>query len=154
MRLNFYLAHPFPERASIREWELELEKKLDIDLYNPFFDGWESTTVEEYNNKAKSTEEFSKFIREHSSRIVTSDLDAIEKADGMIAYLPYPSIGVSMEVFYCGWILKNPTLIYQPSYIYGKYERHPWLLECGRLYKTEYGLIRGIKRIKRKLNVK
>jgi nucleoside 2-deoxyribosyltransferase len=151
-QLSLYLAHPFPERAKIRELELSLEKELDIDLYNPFYDGWEYIDiVMKYDKGSMSNYEFSRATLKHASRIVESDLEHIQKSDGVLAIVPYPSIGVSCEIFYGSYVLHKPVLIYQPSLIYSRYERHPWLLVLGKVYKTLPGLKKGILSLKRRM---
>ena len=150
-KLRLYLSHPFPERDKIKEWEIEIENKLDIELHNPFYDGWEAKWLVKYNKKTSSPEEFSKFVKRNYKRIVESDLRALQRCDGMIAFVPYPSIGVAMEILYMSYVLKKPVLIYQPSMIYSIVETHPWLKYFGKIYKTLKGLERGISKLKREL---
>lgn len=150
-RLKLYLSHPFPERIKVREWEIGIEKKLDVVMHNPFYDGWESKWINEYNSKASSPSEYSRFLRKYYRKVVETDMIAIQQCDGTVAIVPYPSIGCAMEIFYTSHVLKKPVLIYQPSLIYSVMEAHPWLLYFGRIYKTLKGLERGILKLKREL---
>lgn len=143
-----YLAHPFPEKDKVREWELKTEKALDIELINPFFENFEDKWLEKWNEASKTPETFSKFLKSNNAKIVMKDLGAIDRSVGTVAFVPYPAIGVSMEIFYTGYVVKKPCLIYQPNLIYGVTSLHPWLLYCGKVYKTEDELLAGIKALK------
>ena len=36
--VKLYLAHPFPSRDWVRRWEKNIEKRVGIELINPFYD--------------------------------------------------------------------------------------------------------------------
>lgn len=73
--------------------------------------------------------------------IVRRDLRLIKKSDILIAYLPYPSIGTSMEIIFAK--MNNLTV-----YIIAGKEiiKHPWLLYYGdKIFRNFEELIHYLK---------
>lgn len=120
MRLKIYLTHPPGLRHEIIEWTRELEKRLHVKIWIPFY--------------------------MKSERIVEANLKAIRKCDVLIALLPFPSIGIIMEIFYSGYVLQKPTLVL--TYM----KSHPWLNTVARIYDTKEGIMNEIRRIKDVMN--
>jgi nucleoside 2-deoxyribosyltransferase len=89
---------------------------------------------------------YSEEERRKSKIIVEANLRAIKNCDVLIALLPYPSIGVIMEMFYSGYILQKPTLVL--TYM----KSHPWLSMVARVYNTKEGVLNEIRRIKEVMN--
>jgi len=150
-KLRLYLSHPFPEREKIRQWELDIEKKLDIELFNPFYDGIEKTLIQRFNSDKLTTRQFIRRLRELSEKVVNSDLKEIAKSDGLLAMMYYPSIGTSCEVFFSSYVLRKPTLIYMPKEVYGFLPFHPWLEYLGEVYRGKRQLISAIKKLKERV---
>jgi len=142
MRLKIYLTHSPGLRREIREWTRELEKRLHVRIWIPFHtEARDITLLERGKLKPYSKEE-----RRKSEKIVEANLKAIRNCDILIALLPYPSIGVVMEIFYSGYVLQKPTLVL--TYM----KSHPWLSTVARIYNTKEGIVNEIRRIKGVMN--
>jgi len=138
MRLKIYLSHPPDLRREIREWTKELEKSLHVKIWIPFHtEARDIALLERRKLKPHSNEE-----RRKSKKIVEANLKAIRSCDVLIAVLPYPSIGVIMEIFYSGYVLQKPTLVL--TYM----KSHPWLNTVARIYNTRERIVKEIRRIK------
>jgi len=141
-RIKIYLAHPLGSRHEIRKWEKQLERKYKINLHNPFYDN----KREDINYLDRGMiEPYSVERIRKSKEIVKADLDAIFKSDALIAILPYPSIGVSMEIFYAATVCDIPV------FILTSIRGHPWLNAMGKIYRTRKGIENAIKRLKKGL---
>ena len=114
---TFYLAHPTVARNEIREWELNVEKKYNINLLNPFLDNYinDSTELKEGDIYAQNLDYKS---------IVEEDLKAIDRCDGILAVLTENSMGTAMELFYNSVYLSKPTYMIIED---DKLMHHPWL---------------------------
>jgi len=142
MRLKIYLSHPPGLRREIREWIIELEKRLHVRIWIPFqMEKGDIDLLEGGNLKPYSEEEMRK-----GKIIVEANLKAIRNCDVLIALLPYPSIGVVMEIFYSGYVLQKPTLVL--TYM----KSHPWLNTVARIYNTKEGIENEIRKIKDVMN--
>jgi hypothetical protein len=114
----------------VREKEFELEKKLGIELINPFYDienpGQEvlegGTTGKEWMTDMPFME------------LVEGDLKAILSADGLLAFMSkeYPMIGTVCETWETARHFVRPVFIVTPDGY-----KHPWLkfLEATTLTK-------------------
>lgn len=132
----YYLAHPFTEKDRTRKWELRIEKKLGIDLRNPFFDVMKPKVKKIASSKNPYPY---KNINHEPEEIVNADEIAILNSRGVIALLPYPNIGVSMEILYAREIADIPVLCVTPM-IY-----HPWLIYYCKLFKSKKALTKWLK---------
>jgi len=142
MRLKIYLTHSPGLRREIREWTRELEKRLHVRIWIPFqMEKGDIDLLEGGNLKPYSEEE-----RRKSEKIVEANLKAIRNCDVLIALLPYPSIGVVMEIFYSGYVLQKPTLVL--TYM----KSHPWLSTVARICNTKEGIVNELRRIKDVMN--
>jgi len=81
-----------------------------------------------------------------SKEIVERNLEEIRNCDVLIAVLPYPSVGIIMEIFYSGYVLQKPTLVL--TYLRG----HPWLNTVARIYNTREEIVNEINRIRKVMN--
>jgi len=142
MRLKIYLSHPPGLRREIIEWTKELEKTLHVRIWIPFHTKTRDITLLE-RGKLKP---YSKEERRKSKKIVEANLKAIRNCDVLIALLPYPSIGIIMEIFYSGYVLQKPTLVL--TYM----KSHPWLNAVARIYNSKKGIVNEIRRIKDVMN--
>jgi len=142
MRLKIYLTHSPGLRREIREWTRELEKRLHVRIWIPFHTEARDITLLERGK----LEPYSKEERRKSEKIVEANLKAIRNCDVLIALLPYPSIGVVMEIFYSGYVLQKPTLVL--TYM----KSHPWLNTVARIYNTKEGIENEIRKIKDVMN--
>ncbi|MFB0567365.1 MAG: nucleoside 2-deoxyribosyltransferase [Candidatus Bathyarchaeia archaeon] len=141
-RLKIYLSHPLGLRREIREWTRELEKSLHVRIWIPFHKEARDVALLE----RRKLKPYSKEERRKSEKIVEANLKAIRNCDVLIALLPYPSIGVIMEVFYSGYVLQKPTLVL--TYM----KSHPWLNTVASIYNTKEGIVNELKRIKDVMN--
>jgi len=136
--MKFYIAHPFPKRAEVREIQKELEA-LGIEILNPF-----------YTNKRDDVRKLDKMgIKGYADRkpetwmleprqynnLVKRDLKWIDECDGLIVYSPNVKHGwgTGMEAFYA-W--KNGKKVFM--LVHHRWTNHPWLL-CitnGDVYDT------------------
>lgn len=114
---TFYLAHPTVTKNEVREWELSVEKKYNINLLNPFFDN--------YTKDATKLVEGKIYVQNPDYRfIVEEDLKAIDRCDGILAILTENSMGTAMELFYNSVHLSKPTYIIIED---SKLIQHPWM---------------------------
>jgi nucleoside 2-deoxyribosyltransferase len=138
MRLKIYLSHPPGLRGEIIEWAKELEKRLHVRIWIPFQMKTRDITLLECGTlKSYSKEEMIE-----SKKLVEANLKAIKNCDMLIAVLPYPSIGVIMEIYYSGYVLQKPTLVL--TYM----KDHPWLSVVARIYNTKESIASKIKKIR------
>ena len=116
---RLYLAHPFPSRHKIREWELEFEKRTGIQLVNPFYDR-ERHDVDKIDKGLLSPYD----LKRHYKKIVEGDLKAIDGSDGVVAFHRHgiPAWGTPMEVIYTALMAKKPVFIITNK------PGHPWSL--------------------------
>lgn len=140
--IRLYLAHPVLLRREIRNWELVIESRYDVDFINPFYDS--HTTTE---NRAINTLDDKKnyeYSKRDAYNIVRTDLHSIQQADGIVAFLDdTPSIGTIMEICYNHQFHK-PTFVVAPDFAIMKdgYKHpignHPWVqYHATRVFKKE-----------------
>ena len=112
----YYLAHPFDSRKKVREWELGIEKKLGINILNPFYDtGRQDAKDIDKGRLARYTID--------PKLIVEGDLKWIKKSKGLIAFVTGDlSYGTIQEIAY-GHNFGKPVY----SVITNGHEKHPWL---------------------------
>ena len=142
-RLKIYLSHPLGLRHEIKEWTKELEKRFHVRIWVPFYMKTRDLTLLERGKLKPDSKEERK-----SKKIVEANLQAIRNCDVLIALLPYPSIGVIMEIFYSGYVLQKPTLLL--TYI----KSHPWLNTVAAIYNTRKEIVDEIRRIENVMNYK
>ena len=119
LKTRFYLAHPLDSRQKIREWELGLEKRLDIELINPFYDIDRIEIKEIDNNTRKNKYELSE---EECELLVLRDIDLIKNSQGIIALVDGSiSYGTIMEIAYAKMMAKYIYMI-----VTNGHEKHPW----------------------------
>ena len=115
---KLYLAHPLEMREEIRKIELKIEKCIDIELVNPFFDliKRDLSGVNKDLNKYWQNLDY--------NNIVENDLRAIEYCDGIVAYIErkQPTIGTLFEIWHCYKVLQKPVFIVSPDS-----NSHPWI---------------------------
>ena len=123
---TLYIAHNFLTRKKIREWELKIEKKYNINLDNPFYDNpdraEEMLILDSFKECSRAQRAY--LSTRSSYDIVENDLEKIRKSDGIIAILNDVRIGSPMEVFYASRILRIPVYI-----VTRKYNSHPWVIQ-------------------------
>jgi nucleoside 2-deoxyribosyltransferase len=142
-RLKIYLSHPLGLRSEIKEWTKELEKRLHVRIWVPLYMKTQDLTLLGREKLKPGSKEERK-----SKKIVEANLQAIRNCDVLIALLPYPSIGVIMEIFYSGYVLQKPTLVL--TYI----KSHPWLNIVAAIYNTRKEIVDEIRRIEKVMNYK
>ena len=122
MKLDFYLAHPIGVRHAVRD---ELQKPLQELGYvvkNPFYDEdlQPRQDVDDIDAGRAALYEIS---GERAREIVKGDLEAIDSATSIIVYLPEPSIGTSMELFYASHVKDKYSFVATTE----KLQLHPWI---------------------------
>jgi nucleoside 2-deoxyribosyltransferase len=112
----YYMAHPFDYRKKAREWELGIEKKLGIEIVNPFYDtGRQDTKDIDAGRLAR--------YKIEPNKIVEGDVEWIKKSKGIIAFVTGDlSYGTIQEMVY-GKNLGKPVF----SVITNGHDEHPWL---------------------------
>lgn len=113
---HFYLAHPFDSRQGVREWELELEQKYNLNICNPFYDitrqdieSIDAGRAERYNITP--------------SEIVERDTAAIRGIPILVAIVDgSTSYGTIMEIVYAYTMKKRVYIICTNGH-----HKHPWL---------------------------
>lgn len=115
--LGLYLAHPFDSRKYIREWELKVEKKFDVELVNPFYDVTRDDVEKIDLGRAKRYEKLDPV------KLVRKDLAQIEEAMGVVAIIDGSlSYGTIMEIVYACYYRKPVYIIVTNGHI-----KHPWI---------------------------
>lgn len=95
----FYLSSPI--EFGVDNWRYEFKEnlinKFKINIYDPFLDPKQQWTKQ--ISKARKEKNFDK-IASIARNFVLKDYLMVDKADGLIAYLPYkvPTIGVHYEI--------------------------------------------------------
>lgn len=92
--ISIYLSHPIWEQEEGKIIQKYLKSKK-IRVYNPF--DYESNT----------------------EKVIEKDIKLIASSDILLAFLPVPNIGVSMEIMY-SWMLHKPIYVITSM-------KHPWL---------------------------
>ncbi len=116
---ELYLAHPLDSRKEMREWELEIEKRLQISLINPFYDV-ERNDILSMDAGRKERYDVSEEI---SNEIVKRDVGFIATTSGTIAIIDgNTSVGTLQEIVYAT-ILNR----YVDSVVTNGLEKHPWI---------------------------
>ena len=133
--MKLYFAHNFNDRKEMRAIELELEKQLNIELFNPFYD--DPTRVAEMKElDSRGTSDTARTLRFKNSfnrddddarLIVRRDLQNLAGCDGLFTIVKEPSFGTTIEI--C-----NAVLMRKPVYFVSeKYCNHPWI----KVYATK-----------------
>jgi len=131
---TLYIAHNFLTRKKIREWELKIEKKYNINLDNPFYDNpariAEMLVLDKCKDMSRKQRDY--LSSRDSNDIVNDDLDKIRKSDGLVTIITKASIGTSMEIIWAARILHIPVYIITTNYCY-----HPWIiLHATKMFKN------------------
>lgn len=135
---TFYLAHNFYDRKELREWELNIEKKHNINLDNPFYDN-DRNDIKALDAMKDHSPEQAKYFRERNTPemcegIVEGDLEMIRKADGLLTIIKSASIGTSMEIFFASRVLRIPVYVITENYRF-----HPWIQKfAARVFLSRY----------------
>lgn len=132
---KFYIAHSIAERDYVKEMCKRLQE-IGVETINPFYlpDGsWRPERPEIKKIDEGKLDPYYIRTRKKAIEIVEADLRHIEEADGVIAYLKSPSVGTSMEVFYCSRILHKPVYV-----ITERLYNHAWIMALAtERFKTE-----------------
>jgi len=112
----YYMAHPFDYRKKAREWELGIEKKLGINIINPFYDtGRQDAKDIDAGRLAR--------YQIDPNIIVEKDVEWIDRSKGMIAFITGDlSYGTIQEMVYAH--SKGKQVL---SVITNGHDKHPWL---------------------------
>lgn len=127
---TFYLAHPFPSRKRIREWEIRVEREIAIALINPFYDVKGKEYIEVMDRRGvtdRQSANVSGIKVDTPHEIVERDLAAIRESDGVLAIITKDvTLGTPMEIFYAASEGKTVfTICEVPELL-----THPWLRFC------------------------
>jgi len=118
---KLYLAHPGPDRHWVRELELQMEKELNIELINPFYDRTERNDIKKIDAGKMSLYSG----RLDAKGIVEGDLAAVREAEGVLAFLTESLLlGTAMEIFFNAYVLHKPTYLIISR---KEWTHHPWL---------------------------
>jgi len=116
----YYLTNATADRLRIKKQEKVMERELNIELHNPFYDGNVEFTEE------MDAGERVIYNKKTGKIIVEEDLRDVEMCDGIIAVVSNKSsAGSFMEIFFNSYYLHRPTyLIIEEPFI----RDHPWLI--------------------------
>lgn len=124
--MQFYLAHPFPDRHLIRDKiEPLIEKETGLDLINPFYDErYEREDVTKVDAGMQHASDQSL----NPQKIVDGDLANVKRASGVIAIVsPNISVGTFMELFYSAYVLHGDCYVICLEGVTERQSQHPWL---------------------------
>lgn len=116
-KLKLYLAHNLNDRYEIRKIELELEKKYDIELVNPFYD----IVRDDIKDLDEGRGNRYQLPMKRCVEVVKRDLNMILRCDGILAIIKSPSIGTTLEIAYAKQFYRRIYIISE------KYIDHPWI---------------------------
>ena len=134
--LTIYLAHP--GTSEVKTEAKLLQKQLEDRGYkvlNPFDMDEHSRYLTRFWDTHPEVRKDKKLAEE----IVSKDLKAIDKSDVLVAYVPSPGIGTSMEIFYAKHIRKIPVYILTDIV-------SPWLMNHGKVVSSVLKLLEVLKR--------
>lgn len=144
MPRKLYIAHRIIDRKYVKELCFKLQR-IGIETLNPFYnsDGsWKEDRPEIKKIDEGKLDPYYIRTRKKAVQIVTGDLQLIQEADGVIAYISQASLGTAMECFFCSWILHKPLFV-----ISEKYFKHAWIMTLAtERFKNEEQFIRWYKR--------
>ncbi len=96
-----YLAHPAFIEKEVRVWELDAEKRLGIDFFNPFYENEHQKDLFEKLQADKTGQLIWDRTWQPADRIVEPDLAYIDGCDFLTAiFADVPMAGTPMELFY------------------------------------------------------
>lgn len=117
--MKLYLAHPFDTRNWVRSWELEVEKRLKIELLNPFYDASGRTDIEKIDAGRRE-----RYEQINPTELVNRDLQHMRKCDGLVGIVDGSlSYGTIMEIVYAK-LYQLPVFLV----VTNKHQKHPWLV--------------------------
>ncbi len=117
-----YLAHPWPTRKRIREWQKKIEARTGVTFVNPFYD------LDNEDMVAVDSGKQGKYDTD-PKKIVEGDLKAMRKCDGILAIVDGSlSYGTIMEIVYA-YRFGLPVYLM----VSNKHEKHQWF----RYHATE-----------------
>lgn len=117
--MKLYLAHPFDTRKWVRDWELEVEKRLGIELLNPFYDAVGRTDIEKIDAGRRE-----RYEQINPTELVSRDLQHMRKCDGLVGIVDGSlSYGTIMEIVYAR-VYQLPVYLIVTNGHHG----HPWLV--------------------------
>lgn len=156
--MSYYLAHPTKHRFYVRDVVQETLEKSGIEIINPFRTSAARERLffdEQYrDNLVSMMEEEQK--KENHQTIVGDEMSHIQRARGVIAYLPCESIGTSMEIFFNSYALnrgleRTHTLIDIPDGTPEEYiKQHPWLFQFSTVSYNLEELVDKVTRYERR----
>ena len=175
----FYIAHTFSERHFVRDELVPALHRLGINTLNPFYEpdgSWKEDRPEiriadagkmvmPYKQKDSTHRKWVKTVKARSLDIVETDMDLIQQADGIIAFMPDGSTGTTCEIWTCGgifrWLKKMgyslPEFEDKPVFLVTQSARllmHPWIKYATRkVFRDEKRLLRYLRRVMPRLRV-
>ena len=118
--MKLYFAHNFNNRKEFRELELKLEKELNIELLNPFYDASDRKEEMRLLDEGKSF----RGEKVYAEEVVKRDLKNLASCDGLLTIIESPSIGTTLEIANAKLMCKKYIIV-----ISEKYSEHLWLKE-------------------------
>ena len=127
--MKLYFAHNFNNRKEFRKLELQLEKELNIELFNPFYD--DHTREEEMKELdeavATAKDRIGEFknrfnrVQDQAKDLVDRDLKNLASCDGLFTIVEKPSFGTAIEI--CNAVLMRKKIYF----ISEVYINHPFI---------------------------
>jgi hypothetical protein len=136
-KLDLYLAHNLDRRHEIRILELELEKKYNLNLCNPFYDT-NRADIKQIDSGERTRWTLS---LDDCQALVKNDLKNIDNRDGLFTIIHEPTIGTSLEIAHAH---ENGKLVIVVS---ERYSDHPWIrVYANYRFKTLDEFIQWLKK--------
>lgn len=130
-KIKLYLSHPILMRTEVRQWELYIEGKYNINLLNPFY---EKSQLETKIIRTLDKEGEFNYSKKISDEIVMKDEHLIKNADGLLSMMGDAlAIGTPMELYFSYRVCHKPTFVIAPNAVItkdGKWSpvgNHPWV---------------------------
>jgi len=125
--ITIYLSHPYYYQKEGKVIEQKLIK-LGFKVVNPF----------DYESR-----EYYGTIKE-ARKIVNKDLELISKSDIIVALVPFPTVGVSMEIRIAYAEFNKPVYVLTTF----SQKLHPWLkVHSTKMFTSERSLFRSLKKL-------
>jgi nucleoside 2-deoxyribosyltransferase len=133
-KLVLYIAHPIETRHKMIEIKERLERNYPVRLVSPFYEiaRKEIKILDSLKTKKEICIYKQQWTKKIKRDIVELDLKLIDECDGILAYVPYPTIGTSMEIQYAK---DKNKLVYT---IAKKYADHPWIVNNSTKIFTKF----------------
>lgn len=149
--MKYYLAHPTKERYFVKEMIQTGLEDEGFEIVNPFESDEDRKRI--FLGGDENDDLLSIMSQEMenvtASMVVEDEVHLLRNADGLIAYVPYESMGAAMEIVLSSIMMhdREGTFIFvdvnDPDKEYLKY--HPWLQHFGTICTSFEELVKRVR---------